>query len=269
MSEKQRLDTALVDLGYTESREKAKALIMAGIVYINNQKCDKAGTAVKPDDVIEIRGQTLKYVSRGGLKLEKAVECFNLDLNNCVCADIGASTGGFTDCMLQNGAKKVYSIDVGYGQLAWKLRTDERVVNLERTNFRYVTREQVPDELDFASVDVSFISLSLILPVMHTLLRDKGRAVCLIKPQFEAGRENVGKKGVVRDKSVHIAVIEKIINLVYENNYSLLGLDFSPVKGPEGNIEYLCYIEKNGLVEHETEFSAKAVVEASHFALDK
>ena len=240
-----RLDVALVEGGFADSREKAKRLIMSGIVYVNNQKSDKAGNTVKPDDVIEVRGETLKYVSRGGLKLEKAVDCFSLDLNGFVCADIGASTGGFTDCMLQNGASKVYAIDVGYGQLDWKLRTDERVINLERTNFRYVTNQQVPDELDFASVDVSFISLSHILPVMRTLLKDGGKAVCLIKPQFEAGKENVGKKGVVREKSVHIAVIEKIINLVSENKFSLLGLDFSPVKGPEGNIEYLCYIKKD------------------------
>ena len=242
MTEKTRLDIALFERGFAESREKARALIMAGIVYVNNQKSDKAGNTVKPDDIIEVRGETLKYVSRGGLKLEKAMKSFNISLENCICADIGASTGGFTDCMLQNGAKKVYSIDVGYGQLAWKLRTDERVINLERTNFRYVTREQVPDELDFASVDVSFISLYHILPNLRTLLKEGGRAVCLIKPQFEAGRENVGKKGVVRDKAVHIAVIEKIIGLIAENNYSLLGLDFSPIKGPEGNIEYLCYI---------------------------
>ena len=232
MTEKTRLDIALFERGFAESREKAKALIMAGIVYVNNQKSDKAGNTVKPDDIIEVRGETLKYVSRGGLKLEKAMKSFNISLENCICADIGASTGGFTDCMLQNGAKKVYSIDVGYGQLAWKLRTDERVINLERTNFRYVTREQVPDELDFASVDVSFISLYHILPNLRTLLKEGGRAVCLIKPQFEAGRENVGKKGVVRDKAVHIAVIEKIIGLIAENNYSLLGLDFSPIKGP-------------------------------------
>ena len=267
MSEKKRLDVALAEGGYAESRERAKALIMSGIVYVNNQKCDKAGDTVKPDDVIEVRGDTLKYVSRGGLKLEKAVESFGLDLNGFVCADIGASTGGFTDCMLQNGAKKVFSIDVGYGQLAWKLRTDERVVNLERTNFRYVTKEQVPDPLDFASVDVSFISLSLILPVMRELLRDGGHAICLIKPQFEAGRENVGKKGVVRDKNVHIAVVEKIIGLVCENKFSLLGLDYSPVKGPEGNIEYLCYIKKteDGAVLCETD--ACAVVDASYEAL--
>lgn len=263
---KERLDCALVSRGFAESREKAKAIIMSGIVYVNNQKCDKAGDTVKPDDNIEVRGETLKYVSRGGLKLEKAMKSFNIALDDYICADIGASTGGFTDCMLQNGAKKVYSIDVGYGQLAWKLRTDERVVNLERTNFRYVTREQVPDELDFASVDVSFISLSLIIPVMRALLRDGGRAVCLIKPQFEAGKENVGKKGVVRDKNVHIAVIDKIINIVKENEFSLLGLDFSPIKGPEGNIEYLCYIEKNDSPSI-AEYNAVDVVDASYNAL--
>lgn len=263
---KERLDCALVTRGFAESREKAKAIIMSGIVYVNNQKCDKAGDTVKPNDNIEVRGETLKYVSRGGLKLEKAINSFNISLKNCICADIGASTGGFTDCMLQNGAQKVYSIDVGYGQLAWKLRTDERVVNLERTNFRYVTREQVPDELDFASVDVSFISLSLIIPVMRTLLHDGGRAVCLIKPQFEAGKENVGKKGVVRDKAVHIAVIEKIITITKENNFSLLGLDFSPIKGPEGNIEYLCYIQKDD-IPSVSEYNAFDVVDASYKAL--
>ena len=269
MTEKTRLDIALFERGFAESREKAKALIMAGIVFVNNQKSDKAGNTVKPDDIIEVRGETLKYVSRGGLKLEKAVESFNISLEGCVCADIGASTGGFTDCMLQNGAAKVYSIDVGYGQLAWKLRTDERVVNLERTNFRYVTREQVPDELDFASVDVSFISLYHIFPTLRTLLKEGGRAVCLIKPQFEAGRENVGKKGVVRDKSVHIAVIEKIIDLIAENNFSLLGLDFSPIKGPEGNIEYLCFIEKDEKSENRCEVNASQVVESSYKALER
>lgn len=268
MAEKLRLDVALVEKGFAESREKAKALIMAGIVYVNNQKSDKAGTTLKPDDIIEVRGDTLKYVSRGGLKLEKAVNSFMLNLDGFICADIGASTGGFTDCMLQNGSVKVYSIDVGYGQLAWKLRTDERVVNLERTNFRYVTKEQVPDELDFASVDVSFISLSHILPVMRTLLKDGGTSVCLIKPQFEAGKENVGKKGVVREKSVHIAVIEKIINLIKESGFTLLGLDFSPVKGPEGNIEYLCYIKKTEKPEILTDVTAESVVEASYNVLN-
>lgn len=259
-----RLDVALVDGGFAESREKAKALIMAGIVYVNNQKSDKAGNTVKPDDIIEVRGETLKYVSRGGLKLEKAVNVFDFTLNDKICADIGASTGGFTDCMLQNGAKKVYAIDVGYGQLAWKLRTDERVINLERTNFRYVTKNEIPEDLDFASVDVSFISLSMILPVLRTLLKSDGEAVCLIKPQFEAGKENVGKKGVVRDKNVHISVIEKIIDLIITNNFTLLGLDFSPVKGPEGNIEYLCHIRKTEKGENLCDITAKQVVENSY-----
>ena len=267
MSEKIRLDTALVNGGFAESREKAKALIMSGIVFVNNQKSDKAGNTVKPDDVIEVRGEQPRYVSRGGLKLEKAMKSFGIDLSGCVCADIGASTGGFTDCMLQNGAAKVYAVDVGYGQLAWKLRTDARVINLERTNFRYITAEQIPEELEFASVDVSFISLYHILPPLRNLLKEGGRAVCLIKPQFEAGRENVGKKGVVRDRAVHTAVIEKIISLIAENRFSLLGLDFSPIKGPEGNIEYLCYIEKTETPEVLCGISAETLVEASHIAL--
>ena len=269
MTEKTRLDIALFERGFAESREKAKALIMAGIVFVNNQKSDKAGNTVKPDDIIEVRGETLKYVSRGGLKLEKAVESFNISLEGCVCADIGASTGGFTDCMLQNGAAKVYSIDVGYGQLAWKLRTDERVVNLERTNFRYVTREQVPDELDFASVDVSFISLYHIFPTLRTLLKEGGRAVCLIKPQFEAGREKVGKKGVVRDKAVHEEVVQMICDFAVENGYSVQGLTFSPVKGPEGNIEYLVFLQKSDAPVNTAESTPHEIVEASHAALDK
>lgn len=268
MAQKIRLDVALVEGGHAESREKAKALIMSGIVYVNNQKCDKAGENIKADDIIEVRGEKLKYVSRGGLKLEKAINSFSISLDGAICADIGASTGGFTDCMLQNNAKKVYAIDVGYGQLAWKLRTDERVVNLERTNFRYVTKEQVDLPLDFASVDVSFISLSHILPVMRNLLKEDGEAVCLIKPQFEAGKDGVGKKGVVRDKNVHIAVIEKIIDLVEKNNFSLLGLDFSPVKGPEGNIEYLCYIKKTSKVKNEVLITSTQLVEASYDALN-
>ena len=267
MAGKLRIDAQLVALGLAESREKAKAYIMSGIVFVNNQKVDKAGDTIKPEDKIEVRGATLKYVSRGGLKLEKAMQNFGLKLNGKICADIGASTGGFTDCMLQNGAEKVYAIDVGYGQLAWKLRTDERVINLERTNFRYVTEKEVPDKLDFASVDVSFISLSHILPVMNTLLKDSATAVCLIKPQFEAGKENVGKKGVVRDKSVHIAVIDKIIDLVDTNNFTLLGLDFSPIKGPEGNIEYLCYIQKGSVENNNFIPDAVAVVDASYEAL--
>ena len=269
MANKIRLDVALVNGGFTESREKAKALIMSGIVYVNNQKCDKAGENIKDSDVIEVRGEKPKYVSRGGLKLEKAMTSFNISLENYICADIGASTGGFTDCMLQNGAVKVYSIDVGYGQLAWKLRTDERVINLERTNFRYVTKEQVKDALDFASVDVSFISLSHILPVMRTLMKDEATAVCLIKPQFEAGKDGVGKKGVVRDKNVHIGVIDKIINLIIENKFSLLGLDFSPIKGPEGNIEYLCYIKKTENPEFLTDVTSTELVEASYKILSK
>lgn len=267
MAEKLRLDTAVFEAGYTESREKAKALIMAGLVYVNNQKCDKAGMTLKPDDVLEVRGAKLKYVSRGGLKLEKAMTSFNISLSGSICADVGASTGGFSDCMLQNGATKIYAIDVGYGQLAWKLRTDERVINLERTNFRYVTKEQVPDSLDFASVDVSFISLSHILPVLRTLLKENGRAVCLIKPQFEAGREGVGKKGVVREKSVHISVIEKIVNLSVSSGFNLLNLDFSPVKGPEGNIEYLCYIEKSNEAKILCDINIEELVEDSYKAL--
>ena len=244
-NKKDRLDHAVFELGLCESREKAKALIMAGVVFVNNQKADKAGMPLKPGDVLEVRGNPLRYVSRGGLKLEKAMKSFGLKLNKIICADIGASTGGFTDCMLQNGAEKVYAIDVGYGQLAWKLRCDERVVNLERTNFRYITAEQLPQPLQFASVDVSFISLSVILPVLSRFMRPDGHVVCLIKPQFEAGREKVGKKGVVRDKAVHIEVIEKIVALMPQNGFTVLGLDYSPVKGPEGNIEYLIYAGRN------------------------
>ena len=275
MSEKKRLDAALFEQGYAESREKAKALIMAGIVYVNNQKSDKAGNTVKPDDIIEVRGESLKYVSRGGLKLEKAMKSFNISLNGAVCADIGASTGGFTDCMLQNGAVKVYSVDVGYGQLAWKLRTDSRVINLERTNFRYVTIEQIPDPLDFASVDVSFISLYHIFPTLRTLLKNGGRAVCLIKPQFEAGRENVGKKGVVRDKAVHLEVIEMVIAFAKSIGFEILNLEFSPIKGPEGNIEYLLHLqnhpegEDGPVIYEEMPVDPKKIVEEAHAALDK
>ncbi len=264
MSEKIRLDVALVDLGLAESREKAKAYIMSGIVYVNNQKADKAGTSIKKEDKVEVRGNTLKYVSRGGLKLEKAINNWGLRLDNKICADIGASTGGFTDCMLQNGAEKVYAIDVGYGQLAWKLRSDERVINLERTNFRYVTEEQIPDKLDFASVDVSFISLYHILPVMNKLLKSGANAVCLIKPQFEAGKDKVGKKGVVREKSVHIEVLERVCGFFKDNGFNLLKLDYSPIKGPEGNIEYLAFLEKNDEFAENSEINYRVVVEASH-----
>lgn len=268
MQNKERIDIVLVNKGLAPSRERAKALIMEGIVFVNNQKCDKAGTNVKDTDIIEVRGKTLKFVSRGGLKLEKAMKCFNLSLDGFICADIGASTGGFTDCMLQSGATKVYSIDVGYGQLAWKLRTDERVVNLENTNFRNVTKEQIPDELDFASVDVSFISLTLILPVLRPLLKDGANAVCLIKPQFEAGRENVGKNGVVRERSVHIAVINKIMDFALLNGFSFLGLDFSPVKGPKGNIEYLCLLKKSDNAENLCGKTAEQVVDESYNTLN-
>ena len=242
MSKKIRLDVAVFEQGYAPSREKAKAIIMAGQVYVNNQKVDKAGTEIKEDDVLEVRGNTLKYVSRGGLKLEKAMQEFPIDLNGKICMDVGASTGGFTDCMLMNGAVKVYSIDVGYGQLAWKLRCDERVVNLERTNFRYVTDEEVKDKIQFSSVDVSFISLKHILPNLYKLLSDDGQAVCLIKPQFEAGKEKVGKKGVVREKSVHLEVVNNVVDMAVENGFSVKGLQFSPIKGPEGKIEYLIYL---------------------------
>lgn len=261
---KTRLDIALVEKGLAPSREKAKAIIMSGIVYVNNQKSDKAGKEVKDDDIIEVRGSTLKYVSRGGLKLEKAMENFPITLDGKICMDVGASTGGFTDCMLMNGAVKVYSVDVGYGQLAWKLRTDERVVNLERTNFRYVTEEQIPDKIDFSSVDVSFISLKHILPNLHKLLADNGTAVCLIKPQFEAGKDKVGKKGVVSNLDTHIEVVENVINLAVENGFSVKGLEFSPIKGPEGNIEYLIYLVKEDEPTVDDSVNAKELVGKSH-----
>lgn len=246
MADKKRLDAAVFELGLCDSRSKASAMIMSGAVYVNGQKETKAGYTVKTTDKIELKGKQMPYVSRGGYKLEKAMKYFPITLSDCVCMDIGASTGGFTDCMLQNGAKKVYSIDVGYGQLAWKLRTDERVVNLERTNFRYLTADTVTDEIDFASIDVSFISLKLILPVLFGFLKQGGKCVALIKPQFEAGKEKVGKKGVVRDISTHIEVVDSIVNFAVEIGFSVLGLTFSPIKGPEGNIEYLVFLSKDG-----------------------
>lgn len=261
---KKRLDIALVEKGLAPSREKAKAIIMSGIVYVNNQKSDKAGKEINDDDLIEVRGSTLKYVSRGGLKLEKAMQCFPISLDGAVCMDVGASTGGFTDCMLMNGAVKVYSIDVGYGQLAWKLRTDSRVVNLERTNFRYVTDEQVSEPVDFASVDVSFISLKHILPNLNKLLKDNGQAVCLIKPQFEAGREKVGKKGVVSDLNTHIEVCENVIQMALDNGFAVKGLEFSPVKGPEGNIEYLIYLIKSDEPQLQEDVIPRELVNKSH-----
>lgn len=266
---KKRLDVLVFEKGYAESREKAKAIIMAGDIYVDNQKADKCGQSYDENVNIEFRGKAPKYVSRGGLKLEKAIENFNLDLSGKITMDIGASTGGFTDCMLQNGAEKVYSIDVGYGQLAWKLRNDKRVVNLERTNMRKVTAEQVPDKIDFFSIDVSFISLKLLLPVARELLSENAEAVCLIKPQFEAGREKVGKKGVVRDPEVHIEVVESIYNFCLENGYSVLNLDFSPIKGPEGNIEYLIHIRKSDDPKSYTDITPKELVTNSHKELDK
>lgn len=248
---KERLDVELVNRGLAESRERAKAYIMAGLVYVDDQKALKAGDKVEEGQRLEIRGQTLRYVSRGGLKLEKAIASFGVELEDKVCADIGASTGGFTDCMLQNGAKKVYSVDVGYGQLAWKLRNDERVVNIERTNVRYLDLEVFEEDVDFASIDVSFISLKLVLPVVYSFLRDGGKCVALIKPQFEARREDVGKKGVIKDKKVHFAVIEKCLNIARELGFNIIGLDYSPIKGPEGNIEFLMYVSKCEAAEDE------------------
>ncbi|MBE5969178.1 MAG: TlyA family RNA methyltransferase [Lachnospiraceae bacterium] len=265
---KERLDVLMVKKGLVESRQKASALIMSGIVYVDGEKEDKAGTKIDENLNIEIRGKTLKYVSRGGLKLEKAINEFNISLDGLICMDIGASTGGFTDCMLQNGAKKVYSVDVGHGQFAWKLRNDERVVVMEKTNIRYVTQDDIADKLDFASVDVSFISLSKVLNAAYHLLKDDGQMVCLIKPQFEAGREKVGKKGVVRDKSTHIEVIENVLKFTKELGFKILNLSFSPIKGPEGNIEYLMYIQKVENAEiafvDSNSFDIKALVDESH-----
>lgn len=265
-----RLDVYLTEKGLTSSRERAKALIMAGQVYVKNQKCDKAGTMLDENETeVEVRGEQLKYVSRGGLKLEKAMQEFPITLLGKVTMDIGASTGGFTDCMLQNGAKKVYAVDVGYGQFAWKLRSDERVVNMERTNIRYVTPDDIGEPIDFASIDVSFISLKLVLPAAYNLLSSDGEIVALIKPQFEAGKGQVGKKGVVRDKSIHFEVIRNVLDFATENGFKLLGLSFSPIKGPEGNIEYLAYIRKSDEAEKITDEEISQIVEKSHENLDK
>lgn len=264
LSSKKRLDLLVFERGLAESREKAKALIMAGVIYADNQKADKPGTTYPETVQLELRGKKLPYVSRGGLKLEKALQVFPINLHNTITMDIGASTGGFTDCMLQNGADKVYAVDVGYGQLAWKLRSDERVINLERTNVRYLTSEQVPDVIDFFSVDVCFISLELVLPAVRPLLKENGTAVCLIKPQFEAGKGKVGKNGVVKDKAVHAEVIEKIYDFCLNNGFSVLGLDYSPIKGPEGNIEYLIYLQKSDEPYAAKEFDITAMVEESH-----
>ncbi len=245
--EKERLDVLLVNRGLATSREKAKAYIMAGDVFVNGQREDKPGSTFEEARItsLEVRGDTLPYVSRGGLKLEKAVNNFGFSLADKICMDIGASTGGFTDCMLQNGAMKVYSVDVGHGQLDWKLRSDPRVVCMEKTNFRYMVRDDIDDDLDFASCDVSFISLTKILLPARRLLKDRGEMVCLIKPQFEAGKDKVGKKGVVRDPKVHEEVVHRIVDFVAIAGFDILHLDFSPIKGPEGNIEYLIHISKN------------------------
>lgn len=243
---KERLDVLLVKQGHAQSREKAKAIIMSGNVFVNGQREDKAGSVFEEEKIsIEVRGNTIRYVSRGGLKLEKAINTFHIDLKDSICMDIGASTGGFTDCMLQSGAAKVYSVDVGHGQLDWKLRNDERVVCMEKTNFRYMTPEDIADTLDFASVDVSFISLTKILPPAKNLLKKDARMVCLIKPQFEAGKDKVGKKGVVREPEIHEEVIEKITGFAASAGFEILDLDYSPIKGPEGNIEYLLFMKKD------------------------
>ena len=265
---KKRLDVLLVEKGLASSREKAKAIIMSGIVFVDGQREDKAGSTFDETKEIVLKGKTLKYVSRGGLKLEKAMKNFDISLDGKICMDVGASTGGFTDCMLQNGAVKVYSVDVGHGQLDWKLRNDDRVVCMERTNMRYVTEEDIDEPAQFVSIDVSFISLTKILPAVYRVLEDGGQVVALVKPQFEAGREKVGKKGVVRDKKVHEEVIEKICSFAASNGFQLLHLDYSPIKGPEGNIEYLLHLKN---VEGESSVDAQAipaVVQASHGALD-
>ena len=266
---KERLDILLVNKGLAPSREKAKAMIMEGNVFVDNNREDKAGSTFDVNANIEVKGNTLKYVSRGGLKLEKAMTHFGITLEGKVCMDIGASTGGFTDCMLQNGAVKVYAVDVGYGQFAWKLRQDERVVCMEKTNIRYVKPEDIADSLDFASVDVSFISLTKVLGPARELLNDNGEMVCLIKPQFEAGREKVGKKGVVRDKAVHEEVINKVIDFAVKIGFHILNLEYSPIKGPEGNIEYLVYIRKEAEGSREESVDVHAVVEDAHGELDK
>ena len=267
---KERLDVLLVKRNLAESREKAKALIMAGIVYVDGQKEDKAGTAFEDTVSLEVRGSTLKYVSRGGLKLEKAMSRFGLLLDGKVCMDVGSSTGGCTDCMLQNVAVKVYAVDVGHGQLAWKLRNDSRVICMEKTNIRYVTPEQIPEPIDFASIDVSFISLTKVLGPVKALLRDGGRIVCLIKPQFEAGREKVGKKGVVREKSVHLEVIRMVMDFACASGFQILNLEYSPIRGPEGNIEYLLYLQSGGDVPASDAVfvDPAAVVEESHQNLE-
>jgi hemolysin TlyA family protein len=262
---KVRLDQLIFDLGYTESRERAKTTIMSGLVFVNGQRVDKPGTAVAPEAKIELHGEALPFVSRGGFKLDKALKVFPVDPKGKICLDCGASTGGFTDVLLQHGAQKVYAVDVGYGQLAWKLRTDERVVNLERTNLRYITREQIPEPIALAVMDVSFISIRLVIPAVKALLAPDADFICLIKPQFEAGREEVGKKGVVRDSAVHERVIREILEFVPHAGLFAEGLDFSPIKGPEGNIEYLCWLKNR--TGDAKEFDVSGIVSSSHTEL--
>ena len=264
---KLRLDVAMTERGLAESRQKAQAIIMAGQVFVNGHKVDKAGAPVAPDAAIEIHGKTLKYVSRGGLKLEKAMSCWPIVLEHRICADIGASTGGFTDCMLQNGADKVYSVDVGYNQLDYRLRIHPKVVCMERTNARYLTREQIPEELDFFSVDVSFISLELILPAVRPLMKEGGQGVCLVKPQFEAGRDKVGKKGVVRDPAVHLEVLEHFLEHAAKAGFTVLDVTFSPIKGPEGNIEYLGWLQAGDGPAYSGDL--KALVQQSHAGFEE
>ncbi len=264
---KQRLDLTLVARGLAESRQRAQADIMAGFVFVNGQKVLKAGAGVEEDAAVEVRGRAIPYVSRGGLKLQKAMELWGLDLTGLVCADIGASTGGFSDCMLQHGAAKVYAVDTGYGKLDWKLRSDPRVTPLERTNARYLTREQIPEELDFASIDVSFISLKLILPPLRALLKSEGEMVCLVKPQFEAGKDKVGKKGVVRDPRVHLEVLENFLIHAEENDFAVKDITFSPIRGPEGNIEYLGHLVSRDIPVQSHDLPA--LVEESHKTLEE
>ena len=267
---KERLDVLLVKKNLAESREKAKAVIMAGIVYVDDQKEDKAGSMFEETAKIEVRGSTLKYVSRGGLKLEKAMTHFGVTLDQKICMDVGASTGGFTDCMLQNGAVKVYSVDVGHGQLAWKLRNDPRVVCMEKTNIRYVTPEEIPDKIQFVSIDVSFISLTKVLGPVKALMEPDGQVVCLIKPQFEVGREKVGKKGVVRERSVHLEVIRMVAAFAGSIGFEALHLEFSPIKGPEGNTEYLLHLRNDagGNVYENSSIDAEEIVNQAHETLD-
>ena len=263
---KTRLDQLIFERGFTDSRERAKTTIMSGLVFVNGQRADKPGMPVPPDAQIEVRGDALPFVSRGGFKLDKALKVFPVDPAGKICLDCGASTGGFTDVLLQHGAAKVYAVDVGYGQLAWKLRTDERVVNLERTNLRYVTREQIPDPIDLAVMDVSFISVRLIIPALLPLLKPEADLICLIKPQFEAGREDVGKKGVVRDSEVHVRVVSEILAFAENEGLSVLGLDYSPIRGPEGNIEYICHLKNCAGLSRTMDI--RSVVSASHSELE-